>query len=174
MKKINVFIDMDGVLAVYDLNVTDKMYNKEFFLTRPLIEPMLEVAKSLIANKNYNVHILTSVIDSEHCMPEKAAWLDKNLPEIAKEKRIYVPYGIVKSTYAQEKVDTTNALNVLIDDYNQNLFKWTLPGALPIKVLNGINGTRGTWAKSGGHEINAYSDVQENIGKINALINGAL
>lgn len=169
MKKVNVFVDMDGVLAVYDKNVVELMYSPEFFLNRPVIKPMVEIVHQLM-KEDYNVYILTSVIDSDYCILEKAIWLDKNLPEINEENRIYVPYGTVKSNYAQQKVDTSNAVNVLIDDYTENLSKWALSGALPIKVLNGINGTNGTWLKSGGQFIDAYSSVQENVKTINSLI----
>lgn len=169
MKNVNVFVDMDGVLAVYDQNVTKLMYDKGFFLNRPVIKPMIEVVRRLV-KKDYNVFILTSVIDSPHCSPEKALWLDKNLPEVKKENRIYVPYGTVKSEFAQENADTKDSVNVLIDDYTENLDKWTLEGALPIKVLNGINSTNGTWLNSGGDYIDAYSSVAENVNKINSLI----
>lgn len=170
MKKVNLFVDMDGVLAVYDLNVEDKMYNKGFFLNRPAIEPMVQIVKNLVKDERYKVHILTSCIDSEYCIPEKSAWLNKNLPEIPEENRIYIPYGSVKSEYAQKRVDTENALNILLDDYNENLIKWDLPGALPIKVLNGINSENGLWGSIGGEKIQAYSDVQENIKNIENLI----
>lgn len=161
--KNNIFVDMDGVLAVYDKNVVNLMYDEGFFLNRPQIKPMVEVVRQLINKGNYNVYILTSCIDSDYCIPEKAAWLDKVLPELPKENRVYVPYGTVKSEFAQENVDTKNAINVLIDDYTENLDKWTLPGALPIKVMNGINGTNGTWLSSGGAYIDAYSSVRANV-----------
>lgn len=161
--KNNIFVDMDGVLAVYEKDVVNLMYGEGFFLNRPQIKPMVEVVRQLVNKEIYNVYILTSCIDSEYCIPEKAAWLDNVLPELPKENRIYVPYGTVKSEFAQEAVNTKNAINVLIDDYTENLDKWTLPGALPIKVMNGINGTNGTWLNSGGAYIDAYSSVRANI-----------
>lgn len=174
MKDVNVFVDMDGVLAVYDENVENVMFDKGFFLNRPVVTSMIEVVRNLLANKDYNVFILTSVIDSPYCVNEKALWLDKNLPELEKENRIYVPYGIVKSKFAQENADTSNSINVLIDDYTENLDKWTLEGALPIKVLNGINNTNGTWLNNGGKYIDAYSNVADNVKKIDQLISDKL
>lgn len=172
MKKVNVFVDMDGVLAVYDKNILDFMYDENYFLNRPQIKPMIEIVRLLI-KLNYNVFILTSCIDSPYCIPEKSAWLDKYLPEVKTENRIYVPHGTVKAEFAKSKVDTENAINVLIDDYTVNLDKWKEPmmsGALPIKVLNGINSTNGTWVNSGGDSIDAYSSVAFNVKKINNLI----
>lgn len=170
MKKINLFVDMDGVLAVYDKDVVELMYNKEFFLNRPVIKPMVELVKELYWGSRYNVYILTSVIDSPYCIQEKSLWLDTHLPEIKESNRIYVPYGTVKSEFAKESVDIENSINVLIDDYTVNLDKWTLNGALPVKVLNGINSTNGTWISSGGESIDAFSSVKENFLKLKDLI----
>lgn len=170
MKKVNLFIDMDGVLAVYDKNVVELMYNKGFFLNRPAVKSMLEIVRELAFNPRNNVYILTSVIDSPYCIQEKSLWLDTHLPEVKESNRIYVPYGAVKSEFAKEYIDIENSVNVLIDDYTVNLDKWTLNGALPIKVLNGINSTNGTWLNSGGESIDAFSSVQENVLKIKSLI----
>lgn len=165
MKK-NLFVDMDGVLAVYDENVVELMYNEGFFLGRPAIKPMLKVVKKAIQSGNFNVYILTSVIDSPFCIPEKAKWLDKYLPELPKENRLYVPYGVVKSEFAKEHSDFKGHKNILIDDYTENLNKWNLEGAIPVKVLNGINSSNGTWLNSGGEYIDAYSSVNENFSKL--------
>lgn len=169
MKKVNVFVDMDGVLAVYSEDIVDLMYTEGFFLARKAVRPMIEITR-LLMKKEYDVYILTSVINSPYCIPEKSAWLDKNLPGLKASNRIYVPYGIVKSEYAQEQVDTADSVNILIDDYTENLDKWTLEGALPIKVLNGINSTNGTWLESGGQYIDAYSSVVDNVARIDSLI----
>lgn len=170
MKK-NLFVDMDGVLAVYDKDVVKLMFDEKFFLHRPKIKPMVEVVRRLSKQEDINIYILTSVIESPFCVPEKALWLDSALPEIKKENRLYVPYGVVKSEYAQENADTENAMNMLIDDYTENLNKWTLPGAIPVKVMNGMNGTNGTWINSGGKYIDAYSSVDENVNKILEMFN---
>ena len=87
MRSINVFIDMDGVLAEYEKNVLDHMEKKGFFLNRPLMDKMLELVKLIVKNKKYEVYILSSVIDTVHCVPEKNIWLDTNLPEIKESNR---------------------------------------------------------------------------------------
>lgn len=171
--KTNIFVDMDGVLAVYDKDIVNHMYTEGYFANRPAIKPMLEIVRRLADRKDYNIYILTSCIDSPYCIPEKASWLDKNLPKINVENRIYVPYGTVKSEFAKMNVDVEDSINVLIDDYTENLDKWTLEGALPIKVMNGINGTNGTWIASGGESINAYSSVSYNVKKVMDLIQEA-
>lgn len=170
MKKVNLFVDMDGVLAVYEENVENLMYDKNFFLERPVVKPVVQIVKDLIQQDKYNIYILTSVIDSPYCVEEKAKWLDKVLPEIDKSNRIYVPYGEVKAEYAKANVPTEGFVNVLLDDYTENLIKWKIDGALPIKLMNGINGTNGTWAETGGAKIDAFESVDKNVNTINALV----
>ena len=169
MKKVNVFVDMDGVLAVYHKDTVKYMYDKNFFLNRPPMENMVKTIKQLVNNNEHDVYILSSVIDSPHCIPEKDEWLNKHLPEIKKEKRIFVPYGVVKSDYAKSKVDVDGKINVLIDDYTNNLVKWNLPNALPIKALNGINNKKGTWYSLKGETIETSSS--QNLTNITKLIN---
>lgn len=166
----NIFVDMDGVLAVYDVDIVDHMYNKDYFKNRPAITPMVEMVRQL-AKMGHNIYIITSCIDSPYCIPEKDFWLDKNLPEVKKENRIFVPYGAIKADYAVKFADVIGRVNLLIDDYTHNLKKWNFDGALPVKVMNGINGTKGTWLSSGGAKIDAYSSVKSNVRRVNSLIN---
>lgn len=169
MKKANIFVDMDGVLAVYDKDIVEHMYKEGYFANRPVINNMIEVAKRLV-KKGYEVYILTSCIDSEYCKQEKAIWLDKYLPEVKKENRIYVNYGDVKARYAERCSDYEGRVNLLIDDYTENLDKWDLAGALPVKVMNGLNGTKGTWLSSGGSRINFDCPPEHNVKTIETLI----
>ena len=171
MKKVNLFIDMDGVLAVYHHDILTVMHNEGFFYNRPPIMHMLEVVKGLIRENDYNVYILSSVIDSPYCVPEKKAWLDKYLPEIAIENRVFVPYGTVKAEFVKDKVLLENKVNVLIDDYTENLIHWALPNPIPIKTLNGMNSTNGTGVSQGGNFIDIKKKgVDENISYIKRLI----
>lgn len=169
MKKVNVFMDMDGVLAEYKEDIETYMRAEGFFFERPPMRSMVSLVKEL-TKEDYEIYILSSVIDSPFCVPEKIKWLKKYLPEIKEENYVFVPYGQVKSTFATDNVNVSNAVNVLIDDYTDNLINWTLEGALPIKVLNGINSTGGTWLDSQGAHIDADGDVQDNLDYINNLI----
>lgn len=171
MKEVNLFIDMDGVLAVYHHDILAVMHDKGFFYNRPPINHMLEVVKGLIRENNYNAYILSSVIDSPYCVPEKKSWLDKYLPEIAIENRIFVPYGTVKAEFVKDKVVLKDRVNVLIDDYTDNLVNWALPNPVPIKTLNGMNSTNGTWVLQGGNFIDIEKDtIKENTAYIKELI----
>lgn len=170
MKKANIFVDMDGVLAVYHHDILSVMHDEKFFLDRPPIKGMIELVNVLIDRGRYNVYILSSVIDSPYCVPEKIQWLDKYLPGIKEKNRVFVPYGVVKAKFADEHVDINNRVNVLIDDYTDNLVNWTMPKGLPIKVLNGMNSTKGTWQDLKGHTIAHDDNVYKNADFIENLI----
>lgn len=173
MKKANLFIDMDGVLAEQQTDLIDFMHDKGFFLKRPPVLSMIEVVKNLVKEK-YNVYILTSVVGNEYCEPEKGLWLDKYLPEIKKENRLYVPPGKIKSEFVNENLDISNYANFLFDDFTHNLSTWSFSGAFPIKVLNGLNNNFGTWVDNGGIYIDAYENPNNNIEKIKIMIDETL
>jgi len=140
MRNTNIFFDMDGVLAVYDKNTVNFMYNKGFFLNRPPIKNMIEVVQKL-SKENYNIYILSTIIDSPFCSKEKDLWLDEHLPEIKNEKRFFVPYGTTKADFAKTKVHLESSQNILIDDYTKNLREWEdVNDSISIKFMNGING----------------------------------
>jgi len=103
----------------------------------------VEAVKNIIFDCRYDIEIfvLTAYLsDSEWAFAEKMEWLDEYIPEIDMEHRIFIPNGENKRDYI---VDFDEKHDVLLDDYTPNLVKWH-PGRA-IKLLNGINGTKGTW-----------------------------
>lgn len=170
---INVFVDMDGVLAAYDKDVVAKMYNEGFFLNRPVHKGNLNLVKSLISDKRLNVYILSSCLaDSAYVVPEKNAWLDKYLPELPVKNRILVPEGIAKSDYIKSVLpDVDSAHNVLIDDYTVNLLKWESDGFIGVKMMNGLNSTNGLWiARHPNSVLNYRANPNHNYYKLTKLI----
>lgn len=154
MKK-NVFVDMDGVLAKYALDTAERMYDKGFFLNRPPLKGNINFIKLLIKDKRYNVYILSSLLaDNEYIVDEKNAWLDKYLPEITMNNRIFVPEGVAKDVFIKTRIKgVSRAENILIDDYTVNLLKWQQAGFKGVKMDNGINNTRGSWITKHPKEI---------------------
>jgi len=107
------------------------------------------------------VYIISSVLsDSKYALHEKNEWLDKYLPEIPSEHRIFPPCGTDKKDYIPGGVGPDD---FLLDDYSANLKAWE-PPAKGIKIMNGINGTKVSWhsdrisAGKSGSEI-AYNIV---------------
>lgn len=139
-EKIRLFVDMDGTLATFNpIAKIEMLYEKEYFLKLPPMLNMVEAIKSVAESaQNIDVYILSSCLDNEFAKSEKNAWLDKYLPSIDKEHRIFCKYGLDKSSYILEKTN----IDVLLDDYTKNLNEWH---GIGIKILNGINDTNKSW-----------------------------
>lgn len=116
MKKINVYLDMDGTIA--------DLYNEENWLADLLaekVEPFVnakpmtteKVLKEIFPSEKYEIKILSMTpknAKKEYCKRvEKAKdeWLNKYFPSLT--KRIYLPYGDNKNLK-----NSANA--ILVDD----------------------------------------------------------
>ena len=138
-----IFIDMDGTLAKWKnvLNA-DELYEQGYYLNLEPNLKLIEEIKSLIW-KGEDIYILSSFLDgSKYALDEKNKWLDKYLPELDNERRIFVKYGDNKSDYIKSGISNSD---YLLDDYTKNLIDWKVAGGTGIKYLNGINHTKGTW-----------------------------
>lgn len=68
-------------------------------------------------------------------------WMDKVLPEIPVERRIYTPITKGKSELLPllNSADYRPDLDFLLDDFNQNLREWRRSGRSAIKCKNNLN-----------------------------------
>ena len=151
-----LFIDMDGVLAVFDPDKSlEEVAMPGYFRNLAPMSNVVAAVKAIITNygSEYEVYSLSSTLHQD-AIQDKCFWLDKQLPELPKENRIFVPYGKVKKDYITELHDS----DILIDDFSKNLREWH---GVAIKLMNGINGTKGTWC---GYSVNgkATPDVIRN------------
>lgn len=102
---------------------------------------LIDEIKTLIDNGE-DVYILSAYLtDSQYAFDEKNEWLNRYL-QIDNDHRIFVKYGDDKSKYIENGITNTD---YLIDDYTKNLNEWREAGGTPIKFLNGINNTKGTY-----------------------------
>lgn len=141
-----LFVDMDGTLAEFHpVDTLEALYEKGYFENLPPNQNVVHAISSLIASQlELDVHILSAYLsDSPYALEEKKAWLDKYLPELPEDRRIFVPCGQDKKAYVPGGIRPTDCL---LDDYSLNLHNWE-PPAMGIKLLNGINGSHGTWTK---------------------------
>lgn len=137
-----LFVDMDGVLAVFrNISSEEELYEEGYFRDLEPQKPVLEAIRSIQAAGELEVYILSSFLgDSPYALNEKNAWLDRYLPEIGQDHRLFVPCGKDKKELVLDICET----DFLLDDYTHNLTLWQ-PPARGIKLLNGINHTKGTW-----------------------------
>ena len=141
--KPRFFIDMDGTLAEWrDIKSNSELYQKGYYESLKPNNYLLEEVKNLI-KEGKDIYILSSFLsDSDYALKEKNIWLNKYLPELPVQKRIFVPYGDVKYKYLPSKI---TFFDYLIDDHTKNLLDWKEAGGTGIKFLNGINHIKGVW-----------------------------
>lgn len=121
-KNINVYVDMDGVLAEYDIG------NFDYETIRP-IKTTINKIKELSTNKNIELYVL-SICKTNAIVEEKYIWFDKHIPFfkkenlifISKEEEINLNYSSkeLKTNYLKDNLEE-GKLTVLIDDDNEIL-----------------------------------------------------
>lgn len=142
MEKVRLFIDMDGTLAEFkSIDALEQLYEEDYFLSLKPLENVVQAVKILIKeHPELEVCILSAFLtDSPFALQEKNKWLDTYLPEVDEAHRIFTPCGQDKKNYIDIREQ-----DVLLDDYTHNLTLWQ-PPARGIKLLNGINHTKGSW-----------------------------
>ena len=144
MKKC-IFFDMDGVLCEYHDVTLKQLMTKGYFSSLKPREKTLQTVKELLAFPEYDIFILSSVIKEccEQSKAEKNEWLNKYLPKIKHDHRIFPLCGSNKAA----AVKNISKNDILIDDHSPNLFLWTNAGGTGIKVLNECNGLKCSFDK---------------------------
>lgn len=159
-----LFVDMDGTLAEFKtVDTLETLYEKDYFINLKPNENVLGAIKQLIADNDIDVYILSAYLtDSRYALEEKNAWLDKYLPELPQEKRLFVPCGTDKSVAVPGLIRPDD---YLLDDYTKNLSEWE-PPARGIKLINGINHTNGTWQGDKIHFTHAPEELSSMISDV--------
>lgn len=142
---LRLFVDMDGTLAEFrQVSALEELYERGYFAQLPPQQNVVDAVRLLIhTTPLVEVFILSSVLfDSRFAMEEKNTWLNKYLPEIDQAHRIFLPCGESKVGYVPGRLRESDCL---LDDYTKNLEDWSRAGGQGVKLLNGINHTRGSW-----------------------------
>lgn len=133
MKK-RYFFDMDGVLCEFQRNCPlEIVFSPGYFKDLPVQLDVIELAKTLVDNKN-NVYIISKAAD--FTIDDKKEWIKKYMPWFSLDKCIFVPLDKCKADYVPNGVDKND---ILIDDYNPNLYEWKEFGGISVKLINTIN-----------------------------------
>lgn len=140
MKK-RLFLDMDGTLARFhdvDKHFIEAMWQPGFYTGLKPFENMVEGVKQFIKkHSDVEVYVLSAVLETEppFAEAEKNEWLNRFLPEIPPERRIFTRAGENKA----EALGSIGPNDYLVDDYNKNLVEFEAAGAHSIKFRNDVN-----------------------------------
>lgn len=174
-ERLRLFVDMDGTLAVFKpVDTLETLYEEGYFANLEPQQSVLDAVKQIVKNNPYiDVMVCSAYLtDSEYALKEKNEWLDRYLPEIPPERRVFLPCGVSKAEYIKDMFGRLNEKDFLLDDYTINLNDWE-PPAKGIKLLNGINHTRGTWQSnriSSDRSSESIADAIESVVKFGAKI----
>lgn len=165
MKRL--FLDMDGTVAEFrPLATLEDLLEKGYFLNLKPMENVLSAARQLIKEGDIPVYTLSAALqDNPHAIAEKREWLKQHLPELPEGRQLFCACGQSKREFIRERLGA-GEYDYLLDDYTKNLMDWGKGG---IKLLNGINHTKGTWQGSRIRADREGSAIAENI---RAIING--
>lgn len=145
MKKINLFIDMDGTVAKFyhDKKYLDKMFEQGYFENLKPYAIAKKINEYAQTSNDINIYMLTACVNSPWCIKEKTLWLKKYMPNVKHHYFISLGKNKAKSVEQHHK----NEINILLDDYTRNLTEWEANGQnwVGIKFVNGINDKSKKW-----------------------------
>lgn len=136
-ERTKIYIDMDGTIArFHDENLyLERMFEKGFFIDLKPFENAVYAIEQLVNDSTAEIFILSATVNS--CsLDEKQKWLDRYLPNIDKEHRIFTSLNVPKSEAIGHRLTDKD---ILIDDYNKNLLEWQKAGGMSVKAKNNIN-----------------------------------
>lgn len=136
-ERTKIYIDMDGTIArFHDENLyLERMFEKGFFRDLKPFENAVVAIEKLVNDSTAEIYILSATLNS--CsLDEKNQWLDKYLPNIDKDHRIFTSLNVPKSEAIGHQLTDKD---ILIDDYNKNLLEWEKAGGTSVKAKNNIN-----------------------------------
>ena len=157
-KKRRVYIDMDGVLTEYRPFVkVEDMERAGFFRSLRPVPVIIDAVKTLIRTQGTEVFVLSAVLPwcKEQSEQEKNDWLDEHLPEVDAGHRLFSLCGENKA----DSVKDISRNDILLDDHSPNLEAWVKAGGTAIKVLNEINGRKGTFVSGPRIRIKKSEDL---------------
>ena len=157
LNKRRVFFDMDGCLCEFKKVPTlELLYEQGYFANLTPHKNVMGALRMLRSDPSLEVYVLSAYLsDSKYALDEKHQWLDNNISELDHDHRFFTPCGCAKSDAVPGGIREDD---ILIDDYSLNLHEWITSGGKAIKLMNGINGTKGTWK---GSSVSMYDDSEK-------------
>lgn len=161
--KQRLFVDLDGTCAVWQPVAEEQLFEKGYYRNLPEYKNVVAAVNDIVANyPDIDVYVLSKYLtNSDYALQEKQEWVQEHLPGIDAAHQIFVPYEMDKRDMIPDQLRETD---YLLDDYTKNFENWQ-PPAHGIKLLNGINHTKGTWQDNRISLMRNPKDLAEGIVK---------
>ena len=147
-KKIIIYIDMDGVVADYDiLYFSEDEYREDIYLNKRPVKTVINILKEVNDLDNVTLKIL-SCAKKENQIQGKLTWLSKNMNFIKKENiniisresKEYMRSFQIKGLFLKEK-HSNDCVEIVIDDSHdviKEIVKLDL-GIIPLHISSIID-----------------------------------
>ncbi len=147
-KKVNIYVDMDGVVADFDmLGYMKEKNNPDVYLYKRPVKAVIDALKEVSELDNVNINIL-SVSGLSSQVNGKLVWLEKemsfinsdNINIIAKDKYDSRTAASLKKEFLEEHIKD-NEINIMIDDSHDVLYTlfYDLPKVIPLHTTSIID-----------------------------------
>ncbi len=122
-KKIDIYVDMDGVVADIEmLNFEQHKNDDDVYLNKRPVQTVINILEEVSHLNNVTIYIL-SVSRNENQIPGKVEWLKKNMSFITldhinilpREGNDFKPAKELKRVFLKGNIDK-DAVNISIDD----------------------------------------------------------
>ena len=157
MDRFNIMTDGDGTLVVFDKTKgLDEISAPGYYRGLPILG---NISKALEYCSEYSdIYLVSAVMPYPHVIPDKDYCYENIVPFIRSDRRVYTEYGRPKAEQIDGRINILPG-DVFLDDYTPNLIEMSSahPEITCIKVMNGINGTKGTWD---GPRLYAFSSIK--------------
>ena len=134
---IKLYVDMDILAEFSQINKVDELYKENYFKKLNPIDNVVEAVNLFLEDteKDIEVFVLSSCLNSSYARQEKNEWLDYYLPKLDQQHRIFIDYGKDKSKVIG-KIDKSC---ILFDDCINNLSGWKDNGGIAIQLIHPVN-----------------------------------
>lgn len=148
---LKLYTDIDGTISdtYKDEGWFEKMLSDPDFFAKAVPFINMIIALKIIKERygdRIEIFSLSAVNDTilknDH-IKSKNSWIDRYSDFIDEAHRIFCEQSIPKYEYIKEEERTI--LNVLLDDFSENLVLWKQSGMYGVKILNGSNGSGKKW-----------------------------
>ena len=122
--KYRLFVDMDGTVAEWKAaEEFEDLYEKGYFASLKPYQNVVDAIRLIFQHTAIvEIYTLSAVLpDSTYSIPEKMEWLDRHMPFISHDHRLFIHNGTEKMAAVPGGVQPGD---VLLDDYTLNLDQW--------------------------------------------------